>query len=199
VAFETNEARYENILVGLRGRHQILNASVALQLAESLKRRGFDIPTAAIVEGIQAANHAGRLELHESSPPLLLDGAHNPSGAQALRSYLEEFGRSPLTLIFGAMKDKKLEEISAILFPVADRLILTRADNPRSAEVSDLLQLASGLMSDEKISAANSVREALALAKETTPSNGLICVTGSLYLLGEIKARLDYRCMEYKL
>ncbi|MEK6282083.1 MAG: folylpolyglutamate synthase/dihydrofolate synthase family protein [Acidobacteriota bacterium] len=193
VTLETSEARYENILVGLRGRHQILNASVALELAESLSQQGFDIPTAAIVEGIQTANHPGRLELLDNSPPLLLDGAHNPSGAQALRSYLEEFASGRLTLIFGAMKDKKLEEISAILFPLADRLILTRVDNPRSAEVSDLRQLASGLLSDEKIAATSSVSEALALAKETTPSNGLICVTGSLYLLGATKKELADR------
>lgn len=198
VTFETRAGRYENVQLGLRGRHQVLNTAVALQIAESLRDRGFDIPDAAIIHGIESSKHAGRLELLGGAPSFLLDGAHNPSGAQALRGYLEEFFTGPITLIFGAMKEKKLREIATILFPLADELIITRPDNPRSAGVDELLQLAREFAAGEKIVATSSVSEAFEKAPQVTPANGLICVTGSLYLLGEIKAIIERR-IEYKL
>jgi dihydrofolate synthase/folylpolyglutamate synthase len=187
VTVDTREGRYENVLLGLRGRHQIINVAVAIRLAESLRRRGFAMPAASIVKGIVTARHAGRLELVEGQPSLLLDGAHNPSGAQALREFLSEFVHVPLTLVFGAMKDKRLGEIAAILFPAAEQLILTEPDNPRAAGVADLHRLAETIVDQKNILAAPSVRQALHQAKEVTPSGGLICVTGSLYLVGEVK------------
>ena len=191
VSFETANARYEKVALGLRGKHQIVNSAIAVRLAESLRGHEFDISHADIVEGIQAAKHAGRLEFVESSPPLLLDGAHNPSGAQALREFLDEFAKQPLTLIFGAMKDKGLEEIAAILFPVAAQLVLTVPDNPRAANVERLKSLADEIVAPDKIIMTTSAVEALQLAREATPSDGLVCVTGSLYLVGEIKALLS--------
>jgi dihydrofolate synthase/folylpolyglutamate synthase len=190
VTFVTGDGRYENVLMELRGRHQIVNVSVAIRLAEVLRRRGFEIPTASMVKGIATARHEGRLELVEGQPSLLLDGAHNPSGAQALREFLREFVHVPITLVFGAMKDKKLREIAAILFPTAERLILTEPDNPRAASITDLHCLAETIVDQKNILAAPSVRQALCRAKEVTPSGGLICVTGSLYLVGEVKALL---------
>jgi len=191
VTFDTREGRYQNVLLELRGRHQIMNVAVAIRLAESLRRLGFAIPAASIVKGIETARHAGRLELLEGHPSLLLDGAHNPSGAQALREFICEFVHVPLTLVFGGMKDKKLREIAAILFPTADHLILAEPDNPRAAGIADLRRLAETIVDQEKILAAPSVKQALCQAKEATPSGGLICVTGSLYLVGEVKAILN--------
>jgi dihydrofolate synthase/folylpolyglutamate synthase len=188
VTFETSEARYENVLLGLPGRHQIVNTSVAIRLAESLRKRGFEISEAAVVAGLQSAVHAGRLELHDGRPSWLFDGAHNAAGAQALRGFLDEFVKRPLTLVFGAMNDKRLEEIAAILFPAADHLILTQPGNLRAANVERLQGLAGRIVNDEKVTAARSVSEALQQAKNITPPDGLICVTGSLYLLGEVKA-----------
>jgi dihydrofolate synthase/folylpolyglutamate synthase len=191
VTVDTREGRYENVLLELRGRHQIINVAIAIRLAESLRRRGFAIPTASIVKGSATARHAGRLELVEGPPSLLLDGAHNPSGAQALREFLDEFVDVPLTLVFGAMKDKKLREIASILFPTAEQLILTEPDNPRAAGIADLHHLAETIVDQKNILAAPSVRQALRQAKEVTPSGGLICVTGSLYLVGEVKSIMN--------
>jgi len=191
VTFETNEGRYENVLLGLRGRHQIVNTSVAIRLAESLRQQGFEVSKAAIIEGIKTARHAGRLELHDGQPSWLFDGAHNPAGAQALREFLDEFVKRPVTLVFGAMNDKRLEAIATILFPAADRLILTQPDNLRAAKVRRLQSLAARIVNGEKVTAAPSVGEALQRAKDVTPPHGLICVTGSLYLLGEVKAIMN--------
>jgi len=195
VTFETAEAIYKDVLLGLRGRHQITNSAVAIRLAESLRRRGFSIPEDAVVVGIESARHAGRLEFLAGQPCILLDGAHNPSGAQALRDFLKEFVKTPLTLVFGAMKDKRLEEIAEILFPVADYLILAPPDNPRAADTNELLKLAVCVVQRDKIVASGSAREAITLAKKMTPDRGIICVTGSLYLVGETMAILNAKVL----
>jgi len=194
VSFETNETdagKYQDVLLGLRGQHQIVNVAVAIQLAESLRRRGFEITHHAIVAGITTATHAGRLDLYDGEPCLLLDGAHNPSGARALRDYLNQFVKVPLTLVFGAMNDKRLEEIATILFPAAAHLILTQPDNPRAASPEALQSLAATVMPENKIMVSRTPGEALQKARQLTPSGGMICVTGSLYLVGEIKAILN--------
>ena len=81
---------YEKLQLGLRGRHQIINVSLAIAIAESLRSQGYLIPKVAIVDGIENARHAGRLELLRAAPAILLDGAHNPAGAESLKAYLEE-------------------------------------------------------------------------------------------------------------
>ena len=173
----------KNFSLSLRGAHQIENASIAVRLAEKLRLHGFAISDDQIGLGLATATHPGRLE---SIGSFLLDGAHNPAGAQALRNYLEEHGRRPLTLIFGAMRDKKLEQIAEILFPLADVLILTPIDNPRSATVQTLASLAKQFASGVVIQ-ATSRAEALRIAIAQTPKDGLICITGSLYLIGETR------------
>ncbi|HXQ69374.1 MAG TPA: folylpolyglutamate synthase/dihydrofolate synthase family protein [Pyrinomonadaceae bacterium] len=160
--------------LSLRGAHQIQNASVAIRLAEAL-----NISQAAIIRGLETAQHPGRLEF---IGPFLLDGAHNPAGAQALRNYLDGFEHGPLTMIFGAMRDKRLDQLAEILFPISDRLILTTVQNPRSASVETLALLAHGSAIQTSSSA-----EALRVAITQTPKDGLICVTGSLYLIGELR------------
>jgi hypothetical protein len=190
VTFETKRERYESVLLGLRGRHQVTNVSVAIRLAESLATSGFAIDRSAIIEGIETASHAGRLEFCEGRPSFLFDGAHNPSGARALREYLDEFVRVPLTLVFGVMRDKDIEEMAQILFPAANRLILTQPDNPRAATVEMLEHIASRLLNAEKISPASSVSDAIHIAQELTPATGVICVSGSLYLIGEVQAKM---------
>lgn len=183
--FETVQESYGQVLVGLRGRHQVTNAEVAIRIAESLV---VPVSRSAIIKGIESAIHPGRLELWEGNPALLFDGAHNASGAEALRDYLDEFVKVPLTLVFGAMRDKKLDEMAAILFGAASQLVLTRPDNERAASVGMLREVASQVIDHGKMSLANSVREAIRIALEVTPQNGLICFTGSLYLIGEVQA-----------
>jgi len=188
VTIETEQDRYENILPGLRGRHQVINVSVAIRLAESLRPRGFAISRSAIIEGIETASHAGRLELWEGRPAFLFDGAHNPSGTRALREYLDEFVGAPVTLVFGAMREKNLEQMAENLFPVANRLVLTKPNNPRAASLDGLQKLASHIVGPQKIFTATSVGRAIRKAIECTPADGLVCFSGSLYLIGEAQA-----------
>ena len=186
VSFVTPNGKYPSVRVGLRGVHQLDNVAVAIQLAESLRERGFKIPTAAIVSGIENAKHAGRLEFWPGRPTLLFDGAHNVAGAEALRSYLDSFVTKPITLIFGAMADKNLEKMAAILFPAAKRLVLTELANPRAATIEVLEKLAA----QTNFHSAKSAAEAIKIAQEITPEDELICITGSLYLVGDIQAAI---------
>ncbi len=190
VTIKTEQDCYENVLPGLRGRHQVVNVSVAIRLAESLRARGFAISRSAIVEGIETASHAGRLEIWEGRPAFLFDGAHNPSGTWALREYLDEFVGTPVTLVFGAMRDKNLEQMANNLFPVASRLVLTKPDNPRAASLDELQKLASRIVEPQKIFMAGSINIAIQEAITGTAPNGLICISGSLYLIGETQALL---------
>ena len=176
-----DERGYENVQLALRGRHQIDNAAVAIRLAELLS-----IPRSAILSGLENAQHPGRLELIPHKPAFLLDGAHNPAGCRSLREYLDEFALRPLTLVFGAMRDKQLDQIGEILFPVADVLILTRADNPRRASIEVLRSVAARFARGTVIETKSSA-DALQSALANTPPGGLICIAGSLYLLGEMR------------
>jgi dihydrofolate synthase/folylpolyglutamate synthase len=188
VTFETPVGAYEHLWLGLRGKHQINNVAVAIQLAESLNAfRGYEIAESEVRDGVRSATHPGRLELILNQPSFLLDGAHNPAGARALREYLDNFGTHPLTLVFGAMRDKQLSEIAEILFPAADQVVLTAIDNPRSAPVDLLLAIAERYLSPERINVAASSDAALAIALDKTTTGGMICVTGSLYLIGETR------------
>lgn len=191
VTFEAGYGRYENVLIGLRGRHQIHNAALALKVAESLRERGSEISKAAIARGIEKANYPGRLELYEGSPAVLLDGAHNPAAAQVLREYLDEFIARPITLVFGAMRDKRLNEIAQRLFPKATQLVITTPQSPRAAPAENLLTLAQTHLPADAVFIVESGRDALEKAREITRKDGVICVTGSLYLVGEIKAAMD--------
>ncbi len=183
-------SRHKNISIGLRGRHQIANAATAIALAEALRERGFAICPEAIIKGIENARHPGRLELWEGLPRILFDGAHNPAAARALRDYLDEFVTQPITMIFGAMRDKALNEMAAVLFPAAGQLILTELDNPRAASFAMLELAALDNFAASGIHRASSADEAMLIARAMTPANGLICVTGSLYLIGAVQQAL---------
>ncbi len=188
ITLETSLRRYPELTLAMRGRHQITNAIVAVGLAESLRKHGFDVPQEAVVKGLEMARHAGRLELIAGQPTILLDGAHNPAGARALRDFLSEFVKGPLTLVFGAMNDKRLAAIAEILFPVADLLILTQPNNARAAGVDHLFELATRFLAADRIVTSSSVRGAMDEAKKLTSAGGTVCVTGSLYLVGETLA-----------
>jgi dihydrofolate synthase/folylpolyglutamate synthase len=188
--FETRNDRYENVCLGLRGRHQFINAVTAVFLAEALCERGFDISRHAMLTGLKNARHPGRLELWEDNPPILFDGAHNPASARALREYLDEFIHRPITMIFGAMRDKALNEIATILFAAAGAVILTELNNPRAATIEDLKAAAPSSLDQTNLHVAKSVAEALEIARRVTDSEGLILITGSLYLVGAVQELL---------
>jgi dihydrofolate synthase/folylpolyglutamate synthase len=193
VAFRTSNQLFETVRLGLRGRHQVTNAEVAISLAEALRERGFEISGDAVKCGIETATHPGRLEFWEGSPRILFDGAHNPASARALRDFLDEFVKEPITMIFGAMRDKALSEMAATLFPEARAVILTELDNPRAASIEALKAATPKDFNQANVHQATSIKEALRIAHEITAADGLICITGSLYLIGAVQEILPHQ------
>jgi len=177
-----------DVRLNLRGGHQPGNAATAVFLAERVRSIGAPITRSAIESGLSSAEWPGRLELFcVKEREVLLDGAHNPDGAASLRRFLEEeFAGRSITLIFGAMSDKSLLEMIDVLFPVANCVIATLIRNPRAVEPAVIKQASSVT----NTVGAESSDVALALALDVTPRDGLICVAGSLFLVGEMRALL---------
>jgi dihydrofolate synthase/folylpolyglutamate synthase len=182
--------RFEELRICLRGAHQVDNATVAVLLAGLLARAGFPrIDRGAIVRGLARASWPGRLEIVPGSPDLLLDGAHNPAGCEALAAYVREHhaGRT-IVLVFTALKDKEAGEMLRLLCPLAARVLLTRVHVPRGGSPETLRRLAAEHHPHAEVAPA--VGEAIALARQAAGPGGLVVVSGSLYLVGEARAIL---------
>ncbi len=181
----------EEILIDspLSGRHQFRNIALAIATAEELAKFGFKVTPQQIERGIRETHWPGRFQVIPPSAAthqrtLVLDVAHNPAGAWALRSALSEtFPDHAFTLVFGAMQDKAIQEMADILFPIAERVIVTHIDNPRAASTAQLLQ--AGSRTGAAMLAEETVAGALARAFEITPPDEVIVVTGSIFLVGD--------------
>jgi dihydrofolate synthase/folylpolyglutamate synthase len=199
----------EQILVEtqLVGRHQLRNIALAIATAEELSKLLIVEPRTplrqalgrlssggraaitphSIERGIRATRWPGRFQVlapSGSRPEIILDVAHNPAGAWALRSALSErYGDRPLIFVFGAMRDKAISEMTEILFPIAERVIATRAENPRSASPEEIQQ--AGKRTGAEIETVGDVAAALDRAQVGARPETVIVITGSIYLVGE--------------
>ncbi len=172
----------------LVGRHQLRNIALAVATAEELSRQGFATITATTIErGVRETHWPGRFHVLAATPDhpeVVFDVAHNPAGAWALRSTLSAtYEERPLTFVFGAMRDKSIGEMAEILFPLADRVIATSVDNPRAATPSEIRDAAQRV--SVVIDEAPDVAAALAKARAAVAPQGLVVVTGSIYIVGE--------------
>jgi len=180
----------------LVGRHQLRNIALAVAAAEELHNSGFPQITAAAIErGVPETHWPGRFQVLPAEggrPDFVFDVAHNPAGAWALRSALSEaYEDPPITMVFGVMRDKAVQEITEILFPIAERVIATHANTPRVATADEIRQAASRVAAD--IREAADVAKALEEARRITPREGLVVVTGSIYIVGEAMSLLGLR------
>ena len=187
--YESSAASYHRVVPGLRGRHQAENAAAAIECAEILNDVGFPVSKEAVITGLRDVSWPGRLELIEDRPALLLDGAHNAAGARALRGFLDEYWHGPVTLVFGAMDDKDIDRMAAELFGVARTIVLTRVRDVRAADGARLG--AAALRLSQNVIFAETVKQAISWARSVTPRDGLVCVAGSLHLVGEVKRLLE--------
>jgi dihydrofolate synthase/folylpolyglutamate synthase len=167
-------SEFSGLKCPLAGEHQVENAIAAALALESL---------GVSPKGIESAIWPGRLEQISPNPDILLDGAHNPAGARALARYLERFyaGRK-IWMIFGAMRDKAVDEIAGILFPLASELILTAPDNARALRPEAVQEIAGrGYVAPDISAALDHVRAQVS-------EDDVIIITGSLFLIGEARA-----------
>ena len=192
----------------LPGQHQQRNVALAIATAIELRSnqhlvdgRPLLISNAAIEQGIRETEWPGRLEWIASRTghaPLLLDVAHNPAGAWTLRAALSQLPEEmPRTLIFGCLADKQIDEMEQVLLPLfdstsgdpargRDHVVLVPVDNPRAATIDELAAAARRL--DVPVNLASDLGDALRQAQWLTPKDGVIVATGSIFLVGEIRA-----------
>ncbi len=170
----------------LRGKFQLGNALNAIAAAQMLNERARKIPAAAIEQGIVNTVWPGRMEKLQSSPDVYLDGAHNPSAARELANFLSEnFAGRKVTLLFAAMRDKAVDEIAGILFPHASDVIFTQPRISRAISAAQLAEMAGEYAAHFRVipDADTALEEALGSAR----SDDAIFITGSLYLVGELR------------
>ena len=181
----TPERNYGDVMLSLRGAHQISNAVVAIRLLEGLATAGIDVPARAIVEGLAHVTWPGRLE-HRHLPDgreAILDAAHNPSGAATLADYLAETCPEKPPLVFAVMADKDVRRMFEILLPRISALIITRSSYARSADAETLAAQARAIAPDLPVMIKAIRSEALAAAWELAPQ---IVIAGSIFLLGDM-------------
>jgi dihydrofolate synthase/folylpolyglutamate synthase len=180
----------------LVGRHQLRNVALAVATAEELSKQELaGITPESIERGIRETRWPGRFQVVPSRagwPEIVLDVAHNPAGAWALRSALSErYDNRPLVFVFGAMRDKAISEMTEILFPLAERVIATRPENPRSASPEEIQQ--AGSRTGAEMEAVTEVGAAMERARDSAGPDAIIVVTGSIYLVGEAMRILGVR------
>jgi dihydrofolate synthase/folylpolyglutamate synthase len=178
---------YPDLICPLMGRHQIENAALAIGAIESMRRKGFDIDGGTIARGLRNTQWEGRLEILQRDPTIIVDGAHNPAGISALSGALKsEFEYKRLILIFGVLNDKDYGTMLRTIVPLADHLIITRPQTDRAMPPGKIEPVASRY-TPQGIEVIENSLDALKKAISLAGVNDLICVTGSLYLVGEIK------------
>ncbi len=180
----------------LVGRHQLRNVALAVAAAEEVSKLGIaGITPQSIERGIRETRWPGRFQVlrpRPGWPETVLDVAHNPAGAWALRSALSErYDDRPLIFVFGAMRDKAISEMTEILFPLARRVIATRPDNPRAASPEEIQH--AGSRTGTEIELVADVTEALKRARDGGGPDAVMVVTGSIYLVGEAMRVLGVR------
>ena len=183
---------YERLRIPLLGKHQLLNATVAVAITETLRRQGVEIPRHAVYKGLSRVRWPGRLEVLQQHPFMVVDGAHNPDSITKLAAALKEsFPYDRLVVIFGVSGDKDIDAMLGTLVPECDLLITTMARHPRAADPRDLAGRAVPLLAPGKLlsvseNVAGAVEQGLAWARP----GDLLCGTGSIFVVGEIREAL---------
>ncbi len=199
--YEGINKNHSNLPLKMKGRYQVHNHAIALAAIELIKPHGFGITNAKLQAGLDQVSWPGRLETIESgiNKPanktititekrlFLLDGAHNPAGVEALRLALkDEFSYDRLILIWGAMADKDIRTTMDTIAPLAEQIIFTRAESERSAD-PELLKKLLPENRHKIVEIRKTVKEAITLAVSLASADDLICIAGSLYLVGRAR------------
>ena len=185
-------AEYPDVFLPLHGAHQADNAAIALAAAESFV--GGTLPFDVVADALSHVQSPGRLEVVRRQPLVLLDGAHNVAGAEALRRALdEEFSEGPRTLVVGMLREKDPNEMLAALGvdEIDGLLVCCRPPTPRALEPSFIVKAAIDLgVPEDRIEVADRVEDAVGAALLATPADGQIVITGSLYVVGAARSVL---------
>lgn len=185
--FEGIRRRFSDLELNLLGAHQLQNAALALATLEVLEKEGdLVLETQAVREGLREVHWPARFEILEENPLVILDGAHNPQGAECLRDALSHsFPNRRVHLVMGIMADKDIRGIFRRLLPIADTVIFTQPRYGRAAHPEQLRKLARPYL--ERTYIIRDPAAAIRQAKSLAGTRDLVCITGSLYFAGEVK------------
>jgi dihydrofolate synthase/folylpolyglutamate synthase len=186
---------YTEIFLPMHGEHQAHNALAALVAVEALMAGGGSLAPGIVEAAFADVDSPGRLELVRSSPTVLVDGAHNPAGAQALVEAVEEaFAFQRVVGVVGVMADKDPESILAVLEPTLAEVVITRASTPRAMEVDDLAEIARDVFGEDRVHVRERLDDAVTLAADLAESEvergAAVLVTGSILLVAEARILL---------
>ena len=192
VTIETGSGRYGPAWLALRGEHQVGNAAVAAAVLDAAREKGLSIPAAAVARGFETVEWPARLELLHltDGSRVLIDAAHNPEGAHALRAYLARWHPERPALVIGVMRDKDADAILRELLPVVSSVIATAADTPRAIPANDLAARVKAIDAERSVVAYADAAAAVDAAVATSRS---VCVAGSIFLAGEVREHLRGR------
>ncbi len=189
---ETASGAVFDLSPSLPGRFQLQNALNALAAARFLQSRGFRISGDAITQGIAQTVWPGRLEKLQSHPEIYLDGAHNPSAARELAGFVKQnFAGRRVWLIYAALRDKAVDEVAGILFPRAEEVIFTAPRTSRAISAAQLAEIAGHHA--PHFSVIPDAEKALAYALAKAAPEDAVFITGSLYLIGQLRHYWKHR------
>jgi dihydrofolate synthase/folylpolyglutamate synthase len=172
----------------MMGNHQGENIALAIATVENLQMKGIYISDISIIKGIEKTINPGRMEIVEFEPIILLDGAHNKAGMINLVNTLKsDFEYNKLIVIIGILSDKDVNSILSVISPVSDVIILTKSNNNRACNPSKLKLMIEKIDSNNEIFIKNQISKALEFARSIANKYDLICITGSLYTVGEAR------------
>ena len=187
VSMELYEKSYSDVEISMVGRHQAENLKTALATLEILRKSGaVKLDREALYEGLKRARQPGRFEVISEDPLVIIDGAHNEAGAQALQETMaQHFAGKKILLVAGILADKEIDSIVKFLTKITDHIIVTEPDNPRKLAAEKLAKhvadfgVAAEVVSD--------VEAAVHRAKELADGYDVILFAGSLYLIGDVR------------
>ncbi len=172
--------------VGLLGAHQAENAAAAYAALFITRAKGFYISHSHVQEGFSQVNWPGRFEIVNSDPPVILDGAHNRHSAHLLKAAVQKyFPDRPITLVFGASSDKDISGMFAELLPAAQDLVAVQSSHPRALAAQKLVEMTAAYSCQTH--PISDIPEAIKHALTLANPNGLVLITGSIYMLGEAR------------
>lgn len=187
VSMELYEKSYSDVEISMFGRHQAENLKTALATLEILRKSGaVKLDREALYEGLKRARQPGRFEVISEDPLVIIDGAHNEAGAQALQETMaQHFAGKKILLVAGILADKEIDSIVKFLTKITDHIIVTEPDNPRKLAAEKLAEHVAefGVAAE----AVPDVEVAVHRAKELADDYDVILFAGSLYLIGDVR------------
>ncbi|MFW6148284.1 MAG: glutamate ligase domain-containing protein, partial [Atribacterota bacterium] len=181
--------KFSNLNIKLAGRYQVENSSLAIAVTELLNQMGYLIKESNVLEALEHVKWPGRFEIIQEKPMVILDGAHNPNGvAQFTINLKQMLPKKKIIAILGIFSDKDYPGIIKNIVPFVDQVVFTMANNPRATPTRVLAREAEKYITPDKIMEKPTVDSAIHKALQIAGEDDVVCVTGSLYTVGEAEA-----------